>query len=66
MSSAHEMSDAEIDAWIAAMTTVNGLPMPEACRPGARANLRVAARLAELVLDFPLPDEIDPAPIFKA
>ena len=54
------------DAWIDAMEPVLGLSVPTEYRPGVRLNLSIAARFAELVEAFPLPDETDPAPVFSA
>ena len=33
---------------------------------GAERNLEVTLRLAALVEEFPLPDDAEPAPVFKA
>lgn len=34
--------------------------------PGVQQNLALAETLAGLVMGFPLPDEVEPAPIFEA
>ena len=54
------------DAWIDAMEPVLGVSVPPEYRPGVRLNLSIAARFAEMIEDFPLPDETDPAPVFSA
>ena len=54
------------EAWIDAMEAVLGFCVPPEYRPGVRLNLSVAARFAEMVEAFPLPDETDPAPVFSA
>ena len=54
------------DALIDAMSPLLGLPLSDAARPGVKLNLQIAARLAPLVLDFPLDDEAEPAPVFVA
>jgi hypothetical protein len=46
------------------MAAALDLPLPEAYRPGVEANLAIAHRLAGVLLEFPLPDEAEPAPIF--
>jgi hypothetical protein len=43
-----------------------GLTIEPAWLPTVRANLEVSLRLAKLVDDFPLPDDHEPASIFKA
>ncbi|PSB12583.1 DUF4089 domain-containing protein [filamentous cyanobacterium CCP2] len=41
------------------------LPIPPDCRPGVIANLERTATIAQLVLDFPLPETIEPSPVFQ-
>jgi 1-carboxybiuret hydrolase subunit AtzG-like len=41
-----------------------GLPVAEAWRSAALANMKVIGEAAQLVLDFPLADEDEPAPVF--
>lgn len=43
-----------------------GLTIEPAWLPAVLANLEVSLRLAKLVDEFPLPDEHEPASIFKA
>ena len=54
------------DAFIDAVSTSLGLEIDEAWKPAVRANLEVTMRLAKLVDEFPLPDEIEPAEIYEA
>ena len=42
-----------------------GLEIAAAHRPGVIANLDRIAALARLVMAFPLPEEIEPAPVFR-
>jgi hypothetical protein len=42
------------------------LAIDPAWMPSVRANLEVSLRLGKLVEDFPLPDDHEPASIFKA
>jgi hypothetical protein len=41
------------------------LPIAPDYRPGVIANLERTAAIAQLVLDFPLPEAIEPAPVFQ-
>lgn len=54
------------DAFIDAVSASLGLEIDEAWKPSVRANLEVTMRLAKLVDEFPLPDEIEPAEIYEA
>jgi 1-carboxybiuret hydrolase subunit AtzG-like len=42
------------------------LPLETAWKPAIKANLEVTLRLAALFADFPLPDDAEPAPVFRA
>lgn len=53
-------------AFSEAQATALDLPLPEAYRSVVEAHLAVAFRLAPLFLDFPLEDELEPAPVFVA
>jgi 1-carboxybiuret hydrolase subunit AtzG-like protein len=54
------------DDFIDAAANSLGLPLDPAWKPAIRENLEVAFRLARLVEDFPLSDEAEPAPVYKA
>lgn len=56
----------KLDDFITAAAAALDLPLEEAWRPTIKANLEVTLRLANLVAEFPLPDEAEPAPIYKA
>jgi hypothetical protein len=63
------MTDAtEVDmrTYADTMAKALGLPLTAEYVPQVEANLAVAFRLVQLVLDFPLPDEAEPAPVFAA
>jgi Protein of unknown function (DUF4089) len=60
------MSTHALDEFIAASAGVLALPVNSAWYPTVRSNLEVTFRLAALVSDFPLPDDADPAPVFRA
>jgi hypothetical protein len=61
------MSDTtDLDSYIAAGTALLGIPVRPEWQDAIRQNLGVSFALARVVLDFPLPDEADPAPVFCA
>jgi len=60
------MTDMELDAFMDASAAVLGITIEPEWRDAVRANLAVTFRLGALVLDFPLPDESEPAPVFTA
>jgi Protein of unknown function (DUF4089) len=55
-----------IDSMIAASAQTLNLPVDPAWHGGVRFNLQLILRLASLVDDFALPDDIEPAPVFHA
>lgn len=52
------------DAVIDAMAPLLGLAIAQAYRPGIAANLAVTAKLAALVMSFPLDEREEPAAVF--
>jgi hypothetical protein len=61
-----DLSADNLDAFIAAAAKALDLPVDPAWHPAIRFNLDVTLRLAALVADFPLPDDAEPAPVFRA
>jgi hypothetical protein len=55
-----------LDGFIEAAARVLALPVEPQWLPDIKANLAVTLRAAALVADFALPDESEPAPIFRA
>ena len=55
-----------LDAFIDAAARALDLPVEPAWRPAIRANLQVTLRQAALVSEFALPDDAEPAPVFRA
>jgi hypothetical protein len=55
-----------LDGFIDAAARALGLPVENDWRPAIAANLRVTLAHAEAVEAFPLPDDAEPAPVFKA
>jgi hypothetical protein len=60
------MATDPLDDYIDAVAKALALPVDDAWKPAVRANLEVSLRLARLVDEFPLPDEIEPASVFAA
>jgi hypothetical protein len=59
-------TEAERDAYIAAASSLLALPVDPTWEPAIGANLTVLRAAAELVAGFPLPEEVEAAPIFTA
>ncbi len=55
-----------LDQFIASAAAALGLPLEEAWKPAVKANLDVTLRHAATVAEFNLPDDAEPAPVFKA
>jgi Protein of unknown function (DUF4089) len=60
------MSADDLDTLIAASARALDLPVDPAWHPAIRFNLEVTLRFAALVASFPLPDDAEPAPVFRA
>jgi hypothetical protein len=58
--------DETLDAFIQAGAKVLGLPLDPAWMPAIRANLRVTLDHGANAAGFPLPDEAESAPVFRA
>ncbi len=56
------MTDEQLDALAAAL----GISLRPEWRDAVRANLEVSLRLGSEVAAFPLDDEAEPAPVFRA
>lgn len=55
-----------LDDYIDAVAKALGLSIDEAWKPAVRANLDATLKMAQMVQQFPLPDEIEPASIYEA
>ena len=53
------------EALIAALLPATGIPLDPAWRAAVAANLRVAATIAAKLQAFPLPDSVEPAPVYE-
>lgn len=60
------MADAPLTNLIDPMAEALALPIEASWKPSIRANLEVTFKLAALVTEFELPDDAEPAAIFKA
>lgn len=60
------MATDTLDDFITAAAGALDLPLDPAWRPAVKANLAITLQHAATVADFPLPDEAEPAPVFKA
>jgi len=57
--------DFDSAGYIDAAAALIGLTLDPAHRPGVIVNLDRIAALAALVMNFPLPEETEPAPVFQ-
>ncbi|MCA3246926.1 MAG: DUF4089 domain-containing protein [Azospirillum sp.] len=55
----------DIDAFIDRTAALLGLPLDPAHKPGVAANLGRTAAIAKLVTEFPLPDDVEPGPVWR-
>jgi 1-carboxybiuret hydrolase subunit AtzG-like protein len=55
-----------LDAYIDAAAQALGIPVQPEWKPAVRANLEVTFRLAAVVGEKELPDDAEPAPVFRA
>lgn len=55
----------DIDAFIDRTAALLGLPLDPAHKPGVAANLARTAAIAKLVTEFPLPDDVEPGPVWR-
>ena len=61
-----DTDDATLDTFIEAGAKAMGIPLDPGWMPAIRANLRVTLAHGATVGGFPLPDEAEAAPVFKA
>jgi hypothetical protein len=58
-------TDDPFDKLIDAAAHSLALPIEPKWRPAIRANLEVTLRFARLVDEFDLPDDLEPAPVYR-
>jgi hypothetical protein len=56
----------DLDAYIDAAAQALGIPVKPEWKPEIRANLDITFKLAALVAEKELPDDAEPASVFKA
>jgi hypothetical protein len=56
----------DLDVWLDANAALLGITVAPEWRETIRVHLRITRDMAQRVLEFPLPDEADPAPVFRA
>jgi hypothetical protein len=61
-----DIEDKVLDVFIVSGAETLGLPLDPAWMPAIRANLKVTLDHAAAVGGFALPDEAEPAPVFRA
>jgi hypothetical protein len=60
------MDEAALDGFIDAATAALGIEMKPEWRQAVRMHLRISLDHAAAVLETPLSDHVDPAPVFRA
>ncbi len=60
------MNEIDLDSFVDASALILGIAIQPEWREAVKANLALTLRMGALVLDFPLPDEAEPAPVFTA
>jgi hypothetical protein len=55
----------DIDSYVEVAAQIVGLQLDPAFRPGVALNFARIADMAALFMEFPLPDETEPAPVFE-
>jgi hypothetical protein len=56
----------ELDDWLDANAALLGITVAPEWRQSVRLHLRLTRDMAERVAEFPLPDEAEPAAVFRA
>jgi hypothetical protein len=56
----------DLDAWLDANAALLGINVVPEWRDAVRLHLSVTREFAQRVLEFPLPDATDQAPVFRA
>jgi hypothetical protein len=56
----------DLDAWLDANAALLGIPVAPEWRESVRLHLHITRHHAQRVMSFELPDEAEPAPVFRA
>jgi hypothetical protein len=57
--------DLDVETYVDAAAALIDLPIAPEHRPGVVLNLGRVAAMAALVMEFPLPDDVEAAPVFR-
>jgi hypothetical protein len=60
------MTDDDLDVFAATAARMLALPIDPRWLPAVRSHLEVTLKLAAAVAEFTLPDDAEPAPVFRA
>lgn len=55
----------DANAYLDQMIAIHNLPIAPEWRPGVIENIERARQIATAFLSFPLPDDVEPAPVYK-
>lgn len=55
----------DIESYVERAAALIALPLAPEHKPGVIANLGRTAAISKLVIDFPLPDDIEPGPVWR-
>jgi hypothetical protein len=55
----------DIEAYVDRAAALIGLSLAAEHKPGVVANLGRTAAIAKLVTEFPLPDDVEPGPVWR-
>ena len=61
----NELPHPDIETLVDASAAAIGLPIAAEHRPGVLLNFKRIAALAKKVMDFPLAEDVEPAPVFR-
>lgn len=64
-SGAVESGAVNIEAFVDQMAAMVGIAIPDDCRPGVIGNMTRTAAIARLVMEFPLPVDVEAGPEFR-
>jgi hypothetical protein len=59
------MTDIDFAQLVDLMAQMLKIPLETEHRPGVIANLGRTAEIAQLVMEFPIPDQVEAAPLFE-
>ena len=60
-----KIADSDIETYVDLAASAVGLAVAPEHRPGVVLNFRRTAEVARLVTEFPIPDAVDAAPVFR-